>query len=208
MRMKSILEVPKGAKAILVLAHGAGAGMRHPFMSKLAEALNERAIATFRFEFPYMARGSKRPDSPHVATAAVADAVAAAGEALPKLPLFAGGKSFGGRMTTTAAAQGKISAVRGIVCFGFPLHPPKKPGITRAAHLADLPVPALLLQGTRDDLADLALVRAVVKKHPKRLRLHVVQGADHAFHVLKKSGRSDAEVLAELAAEASAFCLK
>ncbi len=204
--MSSVLfEAPRGAHALLVLAHGAGAGMRHPAMTALADALHEKGVATFRFQFPYMERGSKRPDSPDVAVAAIAAAVRAAAKAAPKLPLFAGGRSFGGRMTTTAAARGELAAVRGIVCFAFPLHPAKKPATSRAAHLAEVPLPTLMIQGTRDDLADLALMRGVVKAHRKRIKLHVVDGADHGFNVLKKSGRTASEVLAEVALATSDF---
>lgn len=200
-----ILDVPNKAIALLVLAHGAGAGMRHEAMQSLSENLNAAGVATLRFEFPYMAKGSKRPDSPSVAVAAIEKAVSEAAKKKPKLPLFAGGKSFGGRMTTTAASLGKIDGVRGIICFGFPLHPPKKPGTDRAAHLAKVTKPMLWLQGTRDDLADLKLVKSVAKKTPL-IELKVIEGADHSYKVLKSSGRTQAEVWKEIAEAARVFC--
>jgi predicted alpha/beta-hydrolase family hydrolase len=205
--VSAILEVPKTARALLVLAHGAGAGMRHPAMNALANALHARDLATLRFQFPYMECGSKRPDRPEVAVAAVAAAVRTAAEHARALPLFAGGKSFGGRMTTTAAAAGEISLVRGIICFGFPLHPAKKPATERAGHLTKVRCPTLFIQGTRDDLADLTLLRPVVARLPA-FKLHVIDGADHSFGMLKSAGRSSADVLVEVAEVASAFCLE
>jgi uncharacterized protein len=206
--VSAILDVPKNAGALLVLAHGAGAGMRHSAMSALADALNLRKIATLRFQFIYMEKGSKRPDSPSVAMAVVESAVRRASELEPHLPLYAGGKSFGGRMTTNAAAIDKIPQVRGIICFGFPLHPPKKPGTERAEHLAKVRQPVLFIQGTRDDLADLTLMKKVVVRSPRRFRLHIVAGANHSFSVLKSSGRTDTQALAEVADTCGAFCLK
>jgi len=203
--VSAILEVPEKARAILVLAHGAGAGMRHPFMAQLAKALQREKIGTLRFQFPYMEKGSKRPDRPKIATAAVAAAVREASAHTGKLPLAAGGKSFGARMTTQAAAQGLLPQVEKIVCFGFPLHAPKKPSLIRAEHFDDLRIPVLCLQGTRDDLADPALMRKVIAKHPRRLKMQMVEGADHAFHVLKSSGRTDEDVLCEIAIAASRF---
>ncbi len=203
--MKVLLDVPDSAFALLVLAHGAGAGMKHCAMAALAEALNEQGIATLRYEFPYMESGRKRPDSPAVAVARVAEAVALARKKRPKLPLFAGGKSFGGRMTTTAASQGKID-VRGIVCFAFPLHRPKEPSVTRAEHLEAVEIPTLWIQGTRDELSELKLTKKVVKQHSKTLRLHIVEGADHGYAVLKSSGRTNEDVLAEVARAAADFC--
>lgn len=195
---------PPKARAVMALAHGAGVGMTHEFMEDLAQALAERKIATLRFQFPYMEDGKKRPDPPAVATKAVAAAAAKAHELLPKLPLFAGGKSFGGRMATTAAANGLLPDVRGIVLFGFPLHPPKKPAVTRAAHLADVDVPMLFLQGTRDDLADLKLIKQVTREL-ERATLHVIDQGDHSFGVLKKSGRTPEDVMDELAEAVSRF---
>jgi predicted alpha/beta-hydrolase family hydrolase len=173
--------------------------MRHPFMVRLSVALVERGIATLRFQFPYMQRQSKRPDSPAVAQAAIRAAVAAASGRLPGVPLFAGGKSFGGRMTSMAQAAEPLPGVRGIVFVGFPLHPPKDPGTARAEHLAQVRLPMLFLQGTRDELAQLPLVRGVAASLQPRATLHVVEGGDHSFEVLVRSGRTADEVLAELA---------
>lgn len=204
--VSAILDRPEGATALLVLAHGAGAGMRHATMERLAGELAAQGIATFRFQFPYMERGTKRPDAPAVATAAVTAAVRRAGELAPELPLFAGGKSFGVRMTTTAAAQGTLPPIRGIVALGFPLHPAGKPATSRADHLARVKVPMLFLQGTRDALAELPLVREIARRHGKGLALHVVEGADHGFSVLKRSGRTDADVWAEIGRAVREFC--
>jgi uncharacterized protein len=190
---------PDKAKWILVLGHGAGAGMHHPFMSKLASELANAGVATLRYQFPYMEGRRKVPDSPAVLTATVAAAVQAAAKGVPELPLLAGGKSMGGRMTSQAAAEGLLNGVRGLVFFGFPLHPPNRPGTKRAEHLAKVTVPMLFLQGTRDTLADLKLLKPICEKLGERATLRVIETADHSFHVLKKSGRSDEEVLRELA---------
>src|SRR5437660_2571870 len=190
---------PAKARWLVVLAHGAGAGMSHPFMEKLAEELASIGVATLRYQFPYMEQRRRVPDKPAVLTATVRAAVRAAAEAAPGLLLLAGGKSMGGRMTSQAAAEGPLEGVRGLVFFGFPLHPPKQPGTKRAEHLAKVTVPMLFLQGTRDELADLELLRPVCAKLGTRATLHIVETADHSFHVLKSSGRSDAEVLRELA---------
>ncbi|WP_141733809.1 alpha/beta hydrolase family protein [Oligoflexus tunisiensis] len=203
--VSGILVRPADAVAILVLAHGAGAGMDHPFMSDLATTLGEVGIATLRFQFPYWEDGAKRPDNAKLATATVAAAIQWALERVSDLPLFAGGKSFGGRMTTTAASLGMIESVKGLVCYGFPLHQAGKPSVDRAAHLKDVKVPILFLQGTRDALADLSLMREVARALPLA-KMHVVQGADHGFAVLKSSGRSNAEVIPELARETLTFC--
>ena len=199
---ETLLLRPPGAEALLVLAHGAGAGMRHPFLQGVADALAGHRVATLRYQFPYMNAGGRgsRPDPPAVAAAAVRAAVAAAAEHAPDLPLFAGGKSFGGRMTSTAAADAPLEPVRGLVFLGFPLHAAGRPGTARAAHLAHVTVPMLFLQGTRDPLAALDLLRPVCDHLGARATLHVVDGADHSFGVLKRSGRSNAEVLAEIAA--------
>lgn len=175
-----------GARALLVLGHGAGAGMRHLFMDELAEALAARGIATVRYEFPYVRAGSGRPDPEPVLVATVAEAVRAARALAPTLPLFAGGKSMGGRMTTRAAAGGRLAdlGVRGFVLVGFPLHPPKKPGTSRADHLTDVAPPMLFLAGTRDQLSDLALLRGVLAPLAPRARLDVMEGADHGFALL------------------------
>lgn len=197
--VSALLLRPPGAWLLYVLAHGAGAGMRHAFMNDIADALAGRGIATLRYQFPYVESGGNRPDSPEVAEATVRAAVAAARSAAPDLPLVAGGKSFGGRMTSNAMANGLLDGVRGIVFLGFPLHPPKRPGVSRAAHLTRVEVPMLFLQGTRDQLAQLDLLTPLVADLGSKATLHIVEGADHAFAVLKRSGRSRAEVLDELA---------
>ena len=197
--MPAILVRPEKAKSMLVLGHGAGAGMRHAFMEALTEELARVGVATLRYQFPYMEERRKVPDRPAVLMATVAAAVREAREAAPDLPLLAGGKSMGGRMTSQATAEGLLEGVRGLVFFGFPLHPPKQPGVKRAEHLAKVNVPMLFLQGTRDELADLKLLKPICKELGKRATLHVIDTGDHSFHVLKKSGRSDEEVLRELA---------
>lgn len=188
---------PPEARCLLVLGHGAGAGMRHAFMEAIAQRLAARGVATFRYQFPYMEKGSRRPDFRPVLLATVRAAVAAAAEAAPDLPLLAGGKSMGGRMTSQAAAESPLPGVRGLVFLGFPLHPAGKPGIERAHHLAHVPHPMLFLQGTRDRLAGLDLLTPIVQTL-NHATLHVIEGADHSFHVLKRSGRTDEEVLDEL----------
>lgn len=190
---------PSGASACYVFAHGAGAGMRHRFMEAASQALAERGVATLRFEFPYMAAGGKRTDPPAVAESAVRAAVAAAGDLIPGLPLYAGGKSFGGRMTSNAQSRAPLPGVRGLVFFGFPLHQPGKPDIARAEHLDGVAIPMLFLQGTRDTLAKLDLVRQVTERLGQRATLHVVEGGDHSFAVQKRSGKTNEEVLDELA---------
>lgn len=197
-RVSALLEAPGDARACLVLAHGAGAGMTHPFMADVARELAERGIATLRYQFPYMEQGSKRPDTPAVAQATVRAAVAEAARRLPGLPLFAGGKSFGGRMASQAQAAQPLPGVQGLVFFGFPLHPAGKPDDTRAKHLADVKVPMLFLQGTRDALADLTLLRPVVERLGARARLEVLEDADHSFHARARSGRSDAQLRAAM----------
>ncbi|MCI0429274.1 MAG: dienelactone hydrolase family protein, partial [Rhodospirillales bacterium] len=184
--------------ACLVLAHGAGAGMAHKAMTALADGLAQRGVATLRYQFPYMERGAKRPDPPAVAHAAVRAAVAEAGRRAPALPLFAGGKSFGGRMTSQAQAQAPLPGLRGLVFFAFPLHPAGKPSSERAEHLAEVALPMLFLQGTRDELAQLDLLRPVVVKLGARATLKLFEEADHGFHVPARTGRKDAEVLAEI----------
>src|SRR5207302_3501102 len=196
--VSGLLLRPDGARLLYVLAHGAGAGMRHPFLETLARALAERDVATLRYQFPYMERRASRPDPPAVAAAAVRAAAAEAARLAPGLPLVAGGKSFGGRMTSTAQAEQPLPGVRGLVFLGFPLHPPGRPGDTRAEHLARVDVPMLFLQGTRDDFADLKLLESLVQRLGQRATLHLVEGGDHSFHVLKRSGRTEAEVLEEL----------
>lgn len=196
--VSGLLNVPADARACLVLGHGAGAGMTHPFLQALADGLAERGIGTLRYQFPSMERGSKRPDPPPVAHAAVRAAVAEAARLVPGLALIAGGKSFGGRMTSQAQAEAPLPGVRGLVFVGFPLHPPKQPSDTRAAHLDAVAVPMLFLQGTRDALAEVTLVEAVVGRLAPRATLRLFDGADHAFHVPAKSGKRDEDVRREL----------
>lgn len=197
-RVDALLLAPARPLACLVLAHGAGAGMRHPFLAGIAQGLAQHAIATLRFQFPYMQQGSKRPDAPKVAQAAIRAAVDEAARRLPGVPAFAGGKSFGGRMSSQAQALEPLRDVRGIVFLGFPLHLPKKPSTDRAAHLAQVKLPMLFLQGTRDPLADLGLIREVTAGLGERATLHVVEGGDHSFEVLVRSGRTGEEVRQEL----------
>jgi predicted alpha/beta-hydrolase family hydrolase len=192
--VSGLLEQPRGARACYVLAHGAGAGMQHPFMDAVAAGLAKRRIATLRYNFPYMERRSRSPDKPEAAHAAVRAAVKAA--ARTRLPLFAGGKSFGGRMTSQAQALEPLAGVRGLAFLGFPLHAPGKPSDERAAHLADVHVPMLFLQGSRDDFAKMELLRPLTGQVGATLR--VFDHADHSFHVPARSGRKDADVLAEL----------
>jgi len=196
--VSALLVRPADARLLYVLAHGAGAGMRHPFLETISQRLAEREIATLRYQFPYMEQRARRPDPPAVAAAAVRAAVMEAARAAPGLPLVAGGKSFGGRMTSTAQAGEPLPGVRGLVFLGFPLHPPGRPGNERAEHLTQVQIPMLFLQGTRDDFADLKLLRPVVKRLGKRATLHLVEGGDHSFRVLKRSGRSEADVMTEL----------
>ncbi len=203
--LPGLLERPPDAHALLVLAHGAGAGMRHAFMEAAAQRLAERGVATLRYEFPYMAAGGRRPDRPPVARAAVRAAVAAGLELARGLPVFAGGKSFGGRMTSQEASAGGLSGVAGLVFLGFPLHPAGRPGTERADHLAGVRQPMLFVQGTRDRLAELELLRPVLDGLGPRATLHVEEGADHGFHVLKRSGRTDAGVLDAIADAVAAW---
>lgn len=202
--VSTLLDRPPAAEALLVLGHGAGAGMQHPFMERLTEALNARGVAVFRYQFPYLEHGSRRVDPAPVLEGTVRAAVQAASAAAPHLPCFAGGKSMGGRMSSRAAAAPPGLAVRGLVFFGFPLHPAGRPGTERAEHLRAVTVPLLFLQGTRDTLADPGLIRSVTAPLPLAT-LHVVEAADHGFAVLKRSGRSPDEVLAELAEVAGSW---
>ena len=182
-----------------VLAHGAGAGMRHPFLEDISQALFERRVATLRYEFAYMEARRNRPDSPAVAAARVREAVARARAEWPGLPLVAGGKSFGGRMTSTAQAEAPLEGVVGLAFLGFPLHPPGKPSITRAEHLSHVHVPMLFLQGTRDEFAQLDLLNGVLDTLKPRATLHLIDDGDHSFKVPKRSGRTAEQVMAELA---------
>jgi predicted alpha/beta-hydrolase family hydrolase len=197
--VSGLLMRPPDARCLYVLAHGAGAGMRHRFMEAVAAGLSERGVATLRYQFPYTEVGGRRPDPPAVLQATVRSAVATARNVAPGLPLLAGGKSLGGRMTSSAAARGELPGVRGLVFLGFPLHAPNRPGIERAEHLDAVQRPMLFLQGTRDALADLTLMRTVCGRLGERATLHVLEGGDHSFAVLKRSGRDQKEVMAELA---------
>ena len=194
--VSGLLERPDRARAVLVLAHGAGAGMEHPAMRDVATGLAQRGIATLRYQFPYMERKSRRPDPPPLCHATVRAAVAQAARLAPDLPLLAGGRSFGGRMTSQAQAHEPLAGVRGLVFLAFPLHPAGRPGTERASHLEQTGVPLLFIQGTRDELASLDLLRPLVARLGSRATLHPLQDADHSFHVPARSGRSDAEVLA------------
>jgi len=197
--VSGLLQMPRDARACYVMAHGAGAGMAHPFMTALANDLASRAIATVRYQFPYMERGSKRPDSPKVAHATVRAAVAEASRLTPGLALIAGGRSFGGRMTSQAQAASPLPGVRGLAFVGFPLHPAGQPSDERAVHLADVQVPLLFLQGTRDELADLPLLARLAERLGPRATLTLFDEADHSFHVPARTGRKDADVRAEMA---------
>jgi uncharacterized protein len=206
--VSGLLLRPTDARLLYVLAHGAGAGMRHPFLEAISQRLAEQGIATLRYQFRYMEQRSRRPDPPAVAAATVRAAVVEAARLAPGLPLVAGGKSFGGRMTSTAQAEEPLPGVRGLVFLGFPLHPPGRPDDTRAEHLARVTIPMLFLQGTRDEFADLELLRPVVKRLGDRATLHLVEGGDHSFKVPKKSGRSEGEVMGELARAIVTWSLK
>ena len=206
--MNHLLVAPPNATALLVLAHGAGAGMRHPFLETIAGALGERGVATYRYEFLYMEKRSGRPDPPAVAEARVREAVVDAARVAPGLPLFAGGKSFGGRMTSQAQAREPLPGVRGLVFLGFPLHPPGRPATSRGDHLDDVLIPMLFLQGSRDEFAGLDLLKPVVKRLGKRVTLHIVEGGDHSFKVLKRTGRTEADVMNELADTITAWTVQ
>jgi uncharacterized protein len=194
--VSALLTLPEGARACYVLAHGAGAGMHHPAMSAVAVGLTALDVATLRYQFPYMERGARRPDPPHVCHASVRAAVAEAARLAPGLPLVAGGRSFGGRMTSQAQASEALTGVRGLIFLGFPLHPAGSPSDSRAAHLAEVRIPMLFLQGTRDALADRALLESVVGRLGPRATLSWLQDADHSWHVPARSGRTDLEVRA------------
>ncbi|HEY0681648.1 MAG TPA: alpha/beta family hydrolase [Steroidobacter sp.] len=207
-RVSALLQMPASAKSCFIFGHGAGAGMNHSFMADLANALESRAIGTLRYQFPYMENGSKRPDPPALCHATVRAAVEEAHKQAPGVALIAGGKSFGGRMTSQAQAAKSLPDVRGLAFVGFPLHPAKKPSVERAAHLAEVNIPMLFLQGTRDDLADLTLLEPIVDKLGTRATLKRIEGADHSFHVLARSGRNDREVMEELADTIASWAAK
>lgn len=193
-RVSGLLQVPARARACYVLAHGAGAGMTHPFLEAVAAELGERGIATLRYQFPYMEQGAKRPDPPTLAHATVRAAVAEAGRRVPGSPLIAGGRSFGGRMTSQAQSLSPLAGVRGLAFLGFPLHPAGRPSADRGKHLFDVQIPMLFLQGTRDALADLQLLQPLVDRLGKRATLRLFPEADHSFHVPARTGRKDPEV--------------
>lgn len=197
--VSGLLLLPENAKTLYVLAHGAGAGMRHPFMERISLVLAQRAVGTLRFQFLYMEKKQRRPDPPALAVAAVQAAVSAAGRAAPGLPLLAGGKSFGGRMTSTAQAAAPLPGVSGLVFLGFPLHPPGKPAVTRADHLQQVRIPMLFLQGERDEFAEPLLLRQVLRGLGNGATLHIVKDGDHSFSVPKRGGRTPDTVTAELA---------
>jgi predicted alpha/beta-hydrolase family hydrolase len=197
--VSALLDVPEGARSCYVMAHGAGAGMAHPFMTAFAADLGARSIATLRYQFPYMERGSRRPDPPRIAHAAVRAAVAEASRRLPRLALYAGGRSFGGRMTSQAQAASPLPGVRGLAFVAFPLHPAGEPADARGEHLAAVQIPMLFLQGTRDELAHLSLLQALVARLGSRATLELLAEADHSFHVPARTGRNDADVRAQAA---------
>jgi uncharacterized protein len=196
----AVLLRPENAQWLLILAHGAGAGIRHPFMAAIAQSLARHGVATFRYNFPYMEKGKKAPSPQPVLLKTVRSAIEAAREHAADLPLLAGGKSLGGRMTSTAASEQALPGVRGIVFFGFPLHAPGKPSSERGEHLLKVRIPMLFLEGTRDNFADMELLRPLIIRLQAqgKVQLHIIEGADHSFHVPKSSGRTDEEVLKEL----------
>ena len=196
--VSALLDRPPKPRTCFVFAHGAGADMTHPSMQAVAAGLGERGVATLRYQFPYMEKGSRRPDPPAIAQAAVRAAVAEAGRCCPGLPLIAGGKSFGGRMTSQAQAMAPLDGVSGLAFLGFPLHRAGKPSSDRATHLSDIKIPMLFVQGTRDSLAELKLLEPVVKGLGPSATLYLVEGADHSFHVPARSGRNDREVMSEI----------
>jgi predicted alpha/beta-hydrolase family hydrolase len=204
-RVPGLLKRAARAHALLVLAHGAGAGMQHGFLENMADGLAQFGISTLRYDFPYMARGSRRPDPPPLCHATVRAAVEAARSIAPSLPLLAGGKSFGGRMTSQAQASSPLTGVRGLVFLGFPLHPPQQPSAARGAHLQRIEIPMLFLQGTRDEFATPAHLAPLIETLGERAQQTLLMGADHSFHVPARSGRTDAQVRDEMLAAIAAF---
>jgi hypothetical protein len=205
LQVSGLLQGPAQPRSCYVLAHGAGAGMRHPFMAAVAADLDALGIATLRYQFPYMEQRSKRPDPPARCHATVRAAVTEAARLLPDVPLFAGGKSFGGRMTSQAQALSPLPGVHGLAFLGFPLHPPGKPSVERGEHLLDVHIPMLFLQGARDEFASLDLLQALLVRLGERATLRLCADADHSFHVPARSGRSDAQVRSELLRELAAW---
>jgi predicted alpha/beta-hydrolase family hydrolase len=197
-RVSGLLQSAPGARACYVMAHGAGAGMTHPFLADVANGLAQRGITTLRYQFPYMEQGSRRPDSPKLAQATVRASVQEASRLVPELPLFVGGKSFGGRMSSQAQAASPLPGVHGLVFLGFPLHPPGQPSDQRGKHLFEVQIPMLFLQGTRDEFANLQLLQGLTGQLGARAKLSLFQDADHSFHVPARTGRKDAEVKIEL----------
>ncbi len=197
-RVSGLLATPRKARACYVLAHGAGAGMSHPFMAAVADGLGRRGVATLRYQFPYMERGGKRPDPPSLAHATVRAAVAAGTRLCPRLPLFAGGKSFGGRMTSQAQAESPLPGASGLIFLGFPLHPAKRPSRDRGRHLFEVRIPMLFLQGTRDALAEIGELEPLCAELGARATLTLFADADHSFHVPGRTGRKDVEVLSDM----------
>jgi hypothetical protein len=206
--VSGLLLQPSGACALLLIAHGAGAGMRHRFMEELVAKLADENVATLRYQFPYMEKRNRRPDPQGVLTDTVRAAVAAAKKCAPDLPLFAGGKSMGGRMTSLAAAKEPLDEVRGLIFFGFPLHAAGRPGAERGEHLREIKIPMLFLQGSRDALAELNLLKPLCAEVGKRAELFVVDGGDHSFHMAKSAGKSDEEALRDLARKAAGWIRK
>jgi predicted alpha/beta-hydrolase family hydrolase len=197
--VSTVLLRPEGAQLLYVLGHGAGAGMRHPFMETIARLLAERRVATYRYQFPYMQANRRSPDPPNILEATVRAAIDSAIELTDGIPIVAGGKSMGGRIASHVAAHDSPTALRGLVFLGYPLHAPKKPAAKRAEHLSQIQQPMLFVQGTRDDLADLDLLRPIVSKLGNLATMHVVEGGDHSFKVLKRSGRTQQAVMTEIA---------
>ena len=204
--VSAMLLRPDDAKWLYVLGHGAGAGMRHPFMERVATELADRGIATLRYQFPYMEAGRRSPDSPKVLEETVRATISAALDKVPDLPLIAGGKSMGGRISSHIVAHDPPPELKGLVFLGYPLHAPKQPAVKRAEHLSDIRIPMLFLQGSRDDLADLALLVPIVEQLGPLARMHIVEGGNHSFKVLKRSGRTEDEVLTEIADAIRDWC--
>jgi predicted alpha/beta-hydrolase family hydrolase len=207
-QVSGLLEQESGSRTCLVFAHGAGAGMQHPFMERMAGELARAGVSTLRFQFPYMEHHSRRPDPPALCHATVRAAVSVAHSLMPGTALIAGGKSFGARMTSQAQALMPLPGVKGLVFFGFPLHQPNKPSADRGAHLSNVKIPMLFIQGTRDTLADLEHLRPIVERLSDQATLQVIDGADHSFHVLKRSGRSEDEARAEIVSAVIAWAAK